>query len=164
MCPSRAQTYQPGSLTSNLSPYKVVIHALSKLMTDSFTKWSCPGLAVNEGLFSEQLLTLTWPIRILAVKHSLTSNRRLSTCVWGQELHEVATPCHTQVNMTTQMSMTTTALKGSHAVCCRTSQTPPHGNVLYLNGQGSGLVNNACFPSAVAPLYAPSGQVNPAAT
>ena len=45
---------------------------------------------------------------------------------------------------------------------CRTSQKPPHGNVLYLNGTGSGLVNNACFPSAVAPSYAPSGQVSAA--
>ena len=45
-------------------------------------------------------------------------------------------------------------------VVCRTGQAPPHGNVLYLNGQGSGLVNNACFPSAVAPSYAPSGQVS----
>ena len=43
---------------------------------------------------------------------------------------------------------------------CRTSQKPPHGNVLYLNGTGSGLVNNACFPSSVAPSYAPSGQVS----
>lgn len=47
---------------------------------------------------------------------------------------------------------------------CRTSKTPPHGNVLYLNGEGSGLVNNACFPSAVAPSYAPPGQVRHACT
>ena len=27
--------------------------------------------------------------------------------------------------------------------------------VLYLNGDGVGIVNNCCFPSAVAPSYAP---------
>lgn len=48
--------------------------------------------------------------------------------------------------------------RGTCNIHFRTSQQPPHGNVLYLNGHGSGLVNNACFPSAVAPSYAPSGQ------
>jgi hypothetical protein len=32
-------------------------------------------------------------------------------------------------------------------------------NILYLNGTGQGLVNNCCFPSTVAPSYAPPGQV-----
>lgn len=32
-------------------------------------------------------------------------------------------------------------------------------NILYLNGTGKGLVNNCCFPSTVAPSYAPPGQV-----
>jgi hypothetical protein len=32
--------------------------------------------------------------------------------------------------------------------------------VLYLNGDGIGIVNNCCFPSAVAPSYAPSGSVS----
>lgn len=31
-------------------------------------------------------------------------------------------------------------------------------NILYLNGTGQGLVNNCCFPSTVAPSYAPPGQ------
>eukprot|EP00884_Botryococcus_braunii_P017120 jgi/Botrbrau1/4091/Bobra.152_3s0041.2 len=31
-------------------------------------------------------------------------------------------------------------------------------NILYLNGTDTGIVNNACFPSTVAPSYAPSGQ------
>ena len=30
--------------------------------------------------------------------------------------------------------------------------------MLYLNGESSGLVNNACFPSRVTPSYAPAGQ------
>ena len=30
--------------------------------------------------------------------------------------------------------------------------------MLYLNGESGGLVNNACFPSTVAPTYAPAGQ------
>lgn len=33
-------------------------------------------------------------------------------------------------------------------------------NILYLNGTGQGLVNNCCFPSTVAPSYAPPGQVS----
>ena len=32
--------------------------------------------------------------------------------------------------------------------------------MLYLNGESSGLVNNACFPSTVAPSYAPAGQAS----
>lgn len=35
---------------------------------------------------------------------------------------------------------------------------PSPDNVLYLNGTGAGLVNNACFPSTVSPSYAPAGQ------
>lgn len=44
------------------------------------------------------------------------------------------------------------------------SRPPLPGNVLYLNGETSGfasrnaLVNNCCFPSEVAPTYAPPGQ------
>jgi hypothetical protein len=40
---------------------------------------------------------------------------------------------------------------------------PAPDNILYLNGTGSGLVNNCCFPSTVAPSYAPPGQVSSAA-
>jgi phytoene dehydrogenase-like protein len=40
---------------------------------------------------------------------------------------------------------------------CKASDAPPHGNVLYLDGDGQGIVNNACVPSAVAPEYAPDG-------
>ncbi|KAF6255152.1 hypothetical protein COO60DRAFT_1272702 [Scenedesmus sp. NREL 46B-D3] len=40
----------------------------------------------------------------------------------------------------------------------RAPQPPAPDNVLYLNGTGSGLVNNCCFPSTVAPSYAPAGQ------
>ncbi|KAL4435625.1 hypothetical protein ABPG77_002588 [Micractinium sp. CCAP 211/92] len=32
------------------------------------------------------------------------------------------------------------------------------GNTLYLDGEGGGIVNNMCFPSEVAPSYAPAGQ------
>jgi hypothetical protein len=46
------------------------------------------------------------------------------------------------------------------AAACRTTKLPRSENILYLNGTGSGLVNNACFPSTVAPSYAPSGQVS----
>ena len=34
---------------------------------------------------------------------------------------------------------------------------PSREPILYLNGTGEGLVNNACFPSTVAPSYAPPG-------
>lgn len=37
-------------------------------------------------------------------------------------------------------------------------RAPSPDNILYLNGDGKGLVNNCCFPSTVAPSYAPSGQ------
>lgn len=35
---------------------------------------------------------------------------------------------------------------------------PPEA-ILYLNGDGVGVVNNCCFPSTVSPSYAPEGQV-----
>jgi hypothetical protein len=41
----------------------------------------------------------------------------------------------------------------------KTPAAPLPDNVLYLNGTGQGLVNNCCFPSTVAPSYAPRGQV-----
>ncbi|KAK9836272.1 hypothetical protein WJX81_001340 [Elliptochloris bilobata] len=34
----------------------------------------------------------------------------------------------------------------------------PSEPILYLNGEPGGMVNNACFPSSVAPSYAPPGQ------
>ncbi|KAK9815902.1 hypothetical protein WJX72_011660 [[Myrmecia] bisecta] len=40
----------------------------------------------------------------------------------------------------------------------RASAAPRDENILYLNGEDKGIVNNACFPSAVAPSYAPKGQ------
>lgn len=42
--------------------------------------------------------------------------------------------------------------------CTATPYRRP-GNTLYLAGEGGGLVNNMCFPSEVAPSYAPQGQV-----
>lgn len=45
-------------------------------------------------------------------------------------------------------------------VCkCRAPRPPREENVLYLNGDSSGVVNNVCFPSTVAPSYAPPGEV-----
>ena len=41
----------------------------------------------------------------------------------------------------------------------RAPKAPRTEPILYLNGARSGLVNNACFPSTVAPSYAPAGQV-----
>jgi len=32
------------------------------------------------------------------------------------------------------------------------------GNILYLNGEGKGIVNNMCIPSEVSPTYAPPGR------
>lgn len=40
----------------------------------------------------------------------------------------------------------------------RAPAAPFPDNILYLNGTGQGLVNNCCFPSTVAPSYAPPGQ------
>ncbi|CAD7697726.1 unnamed protein product [Ostreobium quekettii] len=46
--------------------------------------------------------------------------------------------------------------------CClyfRAPSPPPNTeNILYLNGEGTGLVNNCCFPSTVSPEYAPKGE------
>ncbi|EFJ49392.1 hypothetical protein VOLCADRAFT_80651 [Volvox carteri f. nagariensis] len=45
--------------------------------------------------------------------------------------------------------------------CCvyfRAPKPPSSENILYLNGEDDGIVNNCCFPSTVAPSYAPPGQ------
>lgn len=45
--------------------------------------------------------------------------------------------------------------------CClyfRAPKPPSPENILYLNGEDGGIVNNCCFPSTVAPSYAPPGQ------
>lgn len=45
--------------------------------------------------------------------------------------------------------------------CClyfAAPKPPRPGNTLYLDGEGSGIVNNCCFPSEVSPSYAPAGQ------
>eukprot|EP00898_Chlorokybus_atmophyticus_P003965 jgi/Chlat1/456/Chrsp103S00974 len=39
-----------------------------------------------------------------------------------------------------------------------TTRPPRSENILYLNGEGRGIVNNMCFPSCVASSYAPPGK------
>lgn len=41
----------------------------------------------------------------------------------------------------------------------RAPKAPMEEPILYLNGTDGGIVNNCCFPSTVAPSYAPAGQV-----
>lgn len=43
---------------------------------------------------------------------------------------------------------------------CRAEQPPSPEAMLYLNGEGTGVVNNVCFPSTVSSSYAPAGKVN----
>jgi len=54
-----------------------------------------------------------------------------------------------------------TALRSStclyYATDGRAAPTP-HPRALVLNGSGAGVVNNVCFPAAVAPTYAPPGK------
>ncbi|KAF8065829.1 maoA [Scenedesmus sp. PABB004] len=47
---------------------------------------------------------------------------------------------------------------GTACVYFRAPAPPAPDPILYLNGTGEGLVNNCCFPSTVAPSYAPPGQ------
>lgn len=42
----------------------------------------------------------------------------------------------------------------------RAPAPPRQENILYLNGERGGLVNNCCFPSTIAPSYAPPGRVS----
>jgi phytoene dehydrogenase-like protein len=52
------------------------------------------------------------------------------------------------------------AISGVGTVClyfALPGGAPSREPILYLNGEGSGLVNNACFPSTVSPSYAPAG-------
>ena len=53
------------------------------------------------------------------------------------------------------------ALEGVGTVClyfALPNGAPSREPILYLNGEGTGLVNNACFPSTVSPSYAPAGK------
>jgi phytoene dehydrogenase-like protein len=47
---------------------------------------------------------------------------------------------------------------GTVCVYFAAPKAPREEPILYLNGTGTGLVNNACVPSAVSPSYAPPGQ------
>ncbi|EFN56940.1 hypothetical protein CHLNCDRAFT_143480 [Chlorella variabilis] len=47
---------------------------------------------------------------------------------------------------------------GTAGFTLKAARPPRPGNTLYLAGEGGGLVNNMCFPSEVAPSYAPQGQ------
>ncbi|CAL8463731.1 g3265 [Coccomyxa elongata] len=47
---------------------------------------------------------------------------------------------------------------GTCNIYFRAQRAPREENILYLDGEGSSLVNNACFPSTVAPSYAPPGE------
>lgn len=45
--------------------------------------------------------------------------------------------------------------------CClyfSATSHPSEENILYLNGEDGGIVNNLCFPATVAPAYAPAGK------
>ena len=46
---------------------------------------------------------------------------------------------------------------GTVCVYFAAPRAPRDEPILYLNGDGAGLVNNACVPSAVCPSYAPAG-------
>jgi len=49
----------------------------------------------------------------------------------------------------------------SHATTCfyfALDELPVDGRWLLLNGDGTGPINNLCFPSAIAPSYAPAGR------
>lgn len=48
---------------------------------------------------------------------------------------------------------------GTACLYFKAPKAPRPDNVLYLNGESTGIVNNMCFPSTVAPSYAPAGQV-----
>jgi hypothetical protein len=50
--------------------------------------------------------------------------------------------------------------KAQTLAACRAEQPPSPEPMLYLNGEGSGVVNNVCFPSTVSPSYAPAGKVS----
>lgn len=47
---------------------------------------------------------------------------------------------------------------GTACLYFKAPKAPRDENILYLNGEGRGLVNNCCVPSTVAPSYAPPGQ------
>jgi hypothetical protein len=49
---------------------------------------------------------------------------------------------------------------GTACVYFKAPRAPRSEPILYLNGTEAGLVNNCCFPSTVAPSYAPPGQVS----
>ena len=60
----------------------------------------------------------------------------------------------------THVSSSPVGLPQRFSWCPRRARRPPRDeNILYLAGERGRLVNNACFPSTIAPSYAPPGQV-----
>lgn len=47
---------------------------------------------------------------------------------------------------------------GTACVYFKAPRHPSEEALLYLNGEGTGIVNNCCFPATVQPSYAPPGK------
>lgn len=53
------------------------------------------------------------------------------------------------------------SLRASRSVSClyfAAESIPHHTPILYLNGERDGIINNLCFPTTIAPTYAPAHQ------
>ncbi len=64
---------------------------------------------------------------------------------------------HTHCTYNTHCTHTHTLCTHTHTL--RAQQPPLPEPMLYLNGDGGGIINNMCFPSTVAPSYAPPGML-----
>ena len=69
----------------------------------------------------------------------------------------VATEQPVAVNLLPELSLAKRP-RSVHCVYFSAPESPVEHRMLVLNGTGSGLVNNLCVPSAIAPPYAPEGR------
>lgn len=69
----------------------------------------------------------------------------------------VATEQPVAVNLLPEISLTKRP-RSVHCVYFSAPEPPVQHRMLVLNGTGSGLVNNLCVPSVIAPAYAPEGR------
>jgi len=70
----------------------------------------------------------------------------------------VATDASTAAKLLPSLGTPKPAWRSVTCLYFAASRSPLHEAIIALNGSGSGLINNVCVPSDVAPRYAPKGQ------
>ena len=120
------------------------------------------ALASSPWLMTRPLLSC-WRISCITLRHTYQSQPistfhmcdRLKETLLGLAFSEVKKILCAEQKLGSCLIFSTMSDLGF----CRAPSHPSAENILYLNGENRGIVNNLCFPATIAPSYAPPGQV-----